>query len=461
MMSLRLRLLLIIGFSLTLLWALVAVWMFLDIRQELRTALDDRLAASARMVAGLVSQLPTPDRPVDGKTSSTLEVVARDGLACEVSLLRGEVLARTMARTADSPGLSGAVAGYGTHTFGGKPWRTYVLEQDGIRIATADRIDLRRLLLRDIALSVGMPFIVALGGSLLLVGFGIDRGLRPIERVRAALAQRSPDDEMPLPATDAPPELRPLVETIRCLLNKVHGAIARERRFTGDAAHELRTPLTAVKTHLQVAQLASIRQDAADVVAKALLSANEGVLRLQATMDQLLLLARLDSSGGHLQVLAWGTAGAVVTQALSDLMVSEGAQQRIEAHIEPTVSAMRIILPEALLISALRNLLDNALRHSPPSSKVVLRVEVTDDASLCFNVLDEGPGLTPAECNQAVERFWRKEPTGYGSGLGLAIVNTITAALGGTLTLRPGPGKGLEACFTVPLRLSGVDAPGS
>jgi two-component system, OmpR family, sensor histidine kinase QseC len=452
MMSLRLRLLIIIGFSLTILWSLVAVWMFLDIRHELRTALDDRLAASARMVAGLVSQLASPNAPVDGRVVSPLDVIARDGLACEVSLLRGEVIAKTMARTTGSPGLSGVVPGYGTYSFGGKPWRTYVLEQNGIRIATADRIDLRQVLLRDIALSVGIPFIVALAGSLLLLWFGINRGLLPIEKIRVALAQRRPDDEIPLPQTDAPPELRPLVETIRSLLEKVHGAIARERRFTGDAAHELRTPLTAIKTHLQVAQIASIRDDATDIMSKALSSANEGVLRLQATLDQLLLLARLDARVEHTKIAGRATAGQVVMQALSDLMVSHQTEHRVESEMELSVSGMHIALPEALLVSALRNLLDNALRHSPPTSKVLLRVERKDDTSLCFSVLDEGPGLTSAECEQAVERFWRREPSGPGSGLGLSIVNAITNGLGGSLMLKPRLERGLEVCLIVPLK---------
>ncbi|WP_034303601.1 sensor histidine kinase [Herbaspirillum sp. RV1423] len=454
MMSLRQRLLIIIGFSLTILWALVAVWMFLDVRQEIRTALDERLAASARMVAGLVSQLPSPNTPVDGRAGSPLDVISRDGLACEVSLLRGEVLAQTMARTVDSPGLSNVALGYGTHTFGGKPWRTYVLEQGGIRIATADRIDLREGLLRDIALSVGIPFVVALAGSLLLLWFGIGRGLQPIERVRVALAQRRPDDEIPLPAIDAPPELRPLVETIRCLLQKVHGAIARERRFTGDAAHELRTPLTAIKTHLQVAQLVSIRHEATDGMSQALSSANEGVLQLQTTLDQLLLLARLDASVEHAQVSGWGVTGAAVKQALSNLTGSHHEETRVELQMEPTVSEMRIALPDALLISALRNLLDNALRHSPPASKVLLRVERKDDANLCFSVLDEGPGLTPGECRHAVERFWRKESSGKGSGLGLSIVNAITNSFGGSLTLKPRSERGLEVCLIVPVSSS-------
>ncbi|MBU1357271.1 MAG: sensor histidine kinase N-terminal domain-containing protein, partial [Gammaproteobacteria bacterium] len=148
--SLRLRLLAIIGASLLSVWSLVAVWMLVDVRNEIRTALDDRLAASARMVAGLMLQLPAGASPGTSPAVSPLDVIGRDGLACEVSLLRGEVMIQTLARTSGSPGLGGVPTGYSTHTFGGKPWRTYVLEQGGIRIATADRIDVREGLLRDI-----------------------------------------------------------------------------------------------------------------------------------------------------------------------------------------------------------------------------------------------------------------------------------------------------------------------
>ncbi|MBU4519459.1 MAG: two-component sensor histidine kinase, partial [Gammaproteobacteria bacterium] len=104
-MTLRLRLVAIIGLSLTLLWSVVAVWMFMDVREQLRSALDERLAASARMVAGLVARLPAERLQVSGPPVLPLDVIARDGLACEVSLVRGEVAVQPIARTATSPGL--------------------------------------------------------------------------------------------------------------------------------------------------------------------------------------------------------------------------------------------------------------------------------------------------------------------------------------------------------------------
>jgi len=448
--SLRVRLLAIIGVSLTLLWGAVAIWMLLDVRNELRTALDDRLAASARMVAGLTLRVPSPGNLPDGQGGSPLDVIAHDGLACEVSLLRGEVMVQTIARTAGSPGLAAASPGYGTHQFGGKTWRTYVLEQGGIRIATADRLDVRESLLRDIAFSAGVPFAVALAGTLLLLWFGIGRGLAPIERVRAVLAQRRPDDAMPLPETDTPPELRPLVSAIHHLLDRVQGAIARERRFTDDAAHELRTPLTAIKTHLQVARLASSKSQSAEILAQALANADHGVLRLQGTLDQLLLLARLDGRG-EAKDGDRVDAGSAARQAVADVHAIHGAADRLTLEEAEPGLPLSVAIPEALLVSALRNLLDNALRYSPPSSAVQLRVEPAGDDRVCFRVLDEGPGLNDAECEQAVERFWRRSAGNQGSGLGLSIVRSIADRYGGELRLRRRAGRGLEACLFMPV----------
>ena len=446
-MSLRLRLLAIIGVSLAVLWTLVAVWMFLDVRNEVRTALDDRLAASARMVAGLMLQLPPASAPASDRNESPMDVIARDGLACEVSLLRGEVMAQPVARTADSPGLTSAELGYGTHTLGGKSWRTYVMEQDGIRIATADRIDVREALLRDIALSAGVPFVIALTGSLLLLWFGIGRGLLPVERVRAALARRAPDDDMPLPAIEVPPELRPLVTTIHHLLERVQSMIARERRFTDDAAHELRTPLTAIKTHLQVARLAAAKPETAGVLTQALGSADQGVLRLQNTLDQLLLLARLDGRFERDRVECTDAA-RVARRAAEDAQAFDGDVSRVSLDLFDSPVGLR--MPEALAVSALRNLIDNALRYSPPMSRVTLRGECIDAEWMRFSVLDEGPGLTEVECAQAVERFWRRSAGAQGSGLGLSIASAIAESYGGRLRLRSRGKEGLEAELILP-----------
>lgn len=233
-------------------------------------------------------------------------------------------MARALARTTGSPGLRAAEAGYGTHVLGGKLWRIYVLEQGGIRIATADRIDVREALLRDIALSAGVPFVVALSGSLLLLWFGIGRGLLPLERVRAALARRAIED-------------------------------------------------------------------------------------VQAPGDD---------------------PGRVSVEAVD--------------------SPLELRMPEALAVSALRNLIDNALRYSPSTCWVTLTVEWRDEKWVCFTVLDEGPGLTEAECAQSLERFWRRGSGVQGSGLGLPIASASAMRYGGRLQLSPRGEAGLKAELCLP-----------
>ena len=455
-MTLRLRLVAIIGLSLTLLWSVVALWMFMDVRQQLRSALDERLAASARMVAGLVARLPAEHLQVSGPAVLPLDVIARDGLACEVSLVRGEVAIQPIARTATSPGLEGAAPGYSTRVFGGKPWRTYVLQAGDVRIATADRMDARDGLLREIALTAAVPFAVAMAGSLLLLWVGVGRGLAPIERVRTALLNRRADADAPLPAIEAPPELQPLIDTIAHLLLRVQEAIAHERRFTDDAAHELRTPLTAIKTHLQVLRLACGEAGLPGAAGEALANAQRGVGRLHRTLEQLLLLARLEGAANQeepMRVDALHAARQAIADASAGLpqdVTSAGARVELQAQ----TSAARLAVPEALLVSALRNLLDNALRHSPRPGSVVLQIEQVA-GQVAFCVLDEGPGMNGAERAQAAQRFWRRG-SGSGSddgdgasGLGLSIVDAIARRYGGELRLVPRQGRGLEArlCF--------------
>lgn len=445
-MTLRLRLVAIIGLSLTLLWSVVAVWMFMDVREQLRGALDERLAASARMVAGLVARLPTERLQVNGPPVLPLDVMARDGLACEVSLVRGEVGIQPIARTATSPGLEGAILGYSTSAHGGKAWRTYVLQAGEVRIATADRVDAREGLLREIALSAAVPFAVAMAGSLMLLWVGVGRGLAPIERVRTMLLNRRADAEAPLPSIDAPPELQPLIDTIAHLLVRVQDAIERERRFTDDAAHELRTPLTAIKTHLQVLRLACGKAGLHGAAGAALANAQQGVERLHRTLEQLLLLARLEGAVKPEQAQR-ADAMQAAQQAISD--ASAGAPA-VELRAEHNSGSLAV--PETLLVSALRNLLDNALRHSPRPGSVVLQIERLP-GQVVFSVLDEGPGMTAAEIALAAQRFWRRGSStvdgATGSGLGLAIVDAIARRHGGELHLARRPVAGMEArvCF--------------
>lgn len=434
-MSLRLRLLAIIGLSFTLLWSAASVWMFIDLRQEFRDTLDERLAASASMVAGLISQLPSMPETSVSEPRGLLEVVSKDGVACEIRLLRGDLIART----GNTPeGLGMTRAGYGTRTIDGTQWRSFTLEQDGVRVTTADRVDQRASLLRDIVLAAALPFLIAMGGSMAVLWFGVRRGLAPLEAIRKALGERRPDALHPIAEAPVPTELTPLVHTINVLLERVQGAIDRERRFTGDAAHELRTPLTAVKTHIQVARLSGANDNAT-----ALAHAEEGVRRLQRTLEQLLTLARVEGPFSFEN----GEAATVrsIVQLAMDEIYADNRKRVIENGVD---SEATVSVPPALAVIALRNLLDNALRYSPADKPVTLRV-LGSSASIAFEVLDEGPGLDKEELNQATCRFWRKG-AGQGSGLGLSIVNAIVAQHGGALELHARQKHGLAAVLRLP-----------
>ncbi len=447
-MSLRLRLLLIIGMSLTLLWAAVAGWMFMDARQSLRDALDNRLAASARMVAGLVAQFPEPG-DIAAADNKPLDVVARDGVACEVSLVRGQVVIEAVARTAGSPDLAQAPVGFGTQTYGNKRWRTYVLRQGNIQIATADSIDVRETLVKELILSAGLPFIVALFGSLIVLWIGITHGLAPVERIRLLLARRRPGDDTPLPKVKAPVELHPLLHTIEQLLERVQAAIVRERRFTDSAAHELRTPLTSIKTHIQVAMLALQRPGEGATLDAALVKADQGVQQLQNILQRLLELARLE--GLPIGMEACDPVDAVYAAIEEVQPLYEDAASRV--IVQGAVDSRRVRVARPLLLAALTNLIDNAMRYAPADTPIAIHIETQSNGTLRISVLDEGPGLDAEGRTQAVNRFWRGDIKIPGNGLGLSIVDAIARRHGGTLELLERHGPGLEARLVLPIAL--------
>jgi signal transduction histidine kinase len=214
----------------------------------------------------------------------------------------------------------------------------------------------------------------------------------------------------------------------------------RERRFTGDAAHELRTPLTAVKTHIQVARLAN---DVSET-ASALLHAEKGVLRLQTTIEQLLMLTRVD---GAQSFDGKEAVGAAEIAAMAMEGVPGGQRERIS--LQDLGAGGKSSVPAILAVTAVRNLLDNALRYSPPDRQVTLTIAASGDM-INFAVDDCGPGMSESECVHCLERFWRRG-RGHGSGLGLSIVAAITERYGGNVELRPLPAGGMRASIGFPL----------
>jgi signal transduction histidine kinase len=266
----------------------------------------------------------------------------------------------------------------------------------------------------------------------------VKSGLLPLERLRQALASRAPDALTPIPEAPMSRDLLPLVHSLNQLLERTSTTIRRERRFTSDAAHELRTPLTAIKIHLQVARITHGQEAEASLD-----YAEEAVARLQHTLTQLLTLSQVEGP------FSWNDGRIAQADDVAHLAMRDAAPDASgRIVLESDGSQTELALPQALAVTALRNLLDNALRHSPADHSVRLELQASDD-TLCFRVCDRGPGLSTAELALVTQRFWRRG-SGRGSGLGLSIVAAITERFGGALELAPRPGGGLEAKLTLP-----------
>ncbi len=470
--SLRRRLVLALALATGVLWGVVGWWRVGVLQAELEAMLDERLVASARMVASIVHQFqpaPLPAAAPGPDTAQQLQsVIARDGVACEVSLVRSEVEVLPLARTGDAPANSTLGSpGFGTITKGGKAWRTYVLQDGELRVATSDRLDQRAQLARSAMRSLVLTFAVALAGVWLLVWALVTRGLRPLALLQRELRQRQPQATGPVRAGQRVRELQPLVASLNALLARSRSAIEHERRWTADAAHELRTPLTAIKTQVQVAQLALAAPGRAAVAGEALDAALQGIAHMHGTLEQLLQLARVE--GAAEPAGERGTQGSAIVQALE--LAVQHSRQRAEherGHAapvdvqyapqpgDPAWQQAHLAVPSALLASAIGNLLDNALRHHAGDAPLRCALALqpgsgTAPGWLSVDVRDHGPGQSDEECRQATERFWRKgASSSAGSGLGLTIARRIAESGGGTLELTPAH-PGLRARLRWPL----------
>lgn len=441
-MSLRLRAVLITGIALVVLWALAAAWMMQSMRANLDRTLDGRLAMSARMVAGLLEGAALDPSASAANFSEAVQISGQEGIACEIRALRGEVLAST--GSVPSSDFASLPTGYSTREVQGKQWRIYILQDNGYQITTADRIDERNVLVNELLRATGVPFLIAFLGGLAALWIGIGRGLAPLETLREQLRVRNTDDTTPVTVDPSPAELRPVLDAMNGLLGRLAQALSSQRAFTDAAAHELRTPLTVIDTHLQVVRLSDGEQ-----AQTSLAGAEEGVRRLRRTLDQMMTLARTEAavSEGDQCTSVWEAVNTVL------LRISDEQRSRLDLTMEGADAGTP--LPGSMLEAAIRNLLDNALRYAPETTRVEVHACFDHTIQRCvLTMADRGPGLSPQQVSHIGRRFWRGDQGRQrtdGAGLGISIVRAIAERFGGALNLHPREGGGLVAELTIPL----------
>jgi heavy metal sensor kinase len=311
-----------------------------------------------------------------------------------------------------------------------------------------DESEMRQTLRQIVEVFVlALPFAVlaaSLGGY-----FMAHRSLRPVSHMAeqaqkitskslaARLSNPNPDDEFGQLATV-------FNETLRRLEN----SFAELQRFTADASHELRTPLTALRA---VGEVALRRDQSVDALRETIGSMLEEAQRLDALIESLLTLARLESGAPSLDREIFDVTELLceVSESLAVLAVEKRQRIELNGHRNMTVAADRTLVRQALL-----NIVHNAIRNAPEETRITIGSGTTDSSAV-IEVTDEGPGIAPEHQSKIFERFYRidaaRSRAGGGYGLGLAIAKWSIERQGGRIEVQSSPGAGSTFRISLPL----------
>ena len=417
-----------------LLWPL-SVLLILPLARTLADAPFDRaLYERTEGVVRQVQQMPprgsfTPPRSTAPQLLPGMAATTEEGLVLQVIAPSGQLLAGV----ADfpSPGLydfpePGRIK-LRTITYRGTDMRVgYAFVDDGryedgatTLVQVAEPLDDRNLLTNEIIKGVIFPQLLILPVSVLLVWFGLWRGLAPIRALQQRLRARAPDDLSPVDRRGTPEDIAPLIDAFNELLQRMHLNLESQRRFIASAAHQMKTPLAGMRTQSELA----LRETDPKELRERLEQIALGSQRATHLISQLLALARTESpqqlgprSPVDLAELARDTLTPWIDSALD---------RRIDLGLEAARGTVLISGHAVLLRELINNLVDNALRYCPGGSTVTVKVQEAGD-SVVLIVEDNGPGISTDERDRVFERFYRVLGNqADGSGLGLAIVKEI------------------------------------
>ncbi|MFE4703507.1 sensor histidine kinase [Streptomyces sp. NPDC056738] len=258
----------------------------------------------------------------------------------------------------------------------------------------------------------------------------ITRPLRTLHRATTQLADgrlTNPPD-----ATSGPPELRELAASFTHTATRLQQLLDAQQAFAGEASHQLKTPLTALRLRLENFEpyLDPRAHDSLDETIGE-------VERLGRMVHGLLALARLENSATTPEPT---DLDAVLAERAA-MWDSLAAERYVTVTVTGTTAGRVWAIPGALE-QVIDNLVANALRVSPPGTTLTL----TRAPGAELHVIDQGPGMPPADRERAFDRFWRASDSHHdGTGLGLPIIRHLVRASGGEITLHPAPGGGLDA----------------
>jgi two-component system, OmpR family, sensor histidine kinase TctE len=310
-------------------------------------------------------------------------------------------------------------------------------QSDGPRYAlvqVAETMEKRSQLANEIIRGVIVPQFVVLPIAVVLVWFGLSRGLAPLAALQARIRARRPDDLSPIDPRAAPEEISPVVGSFNELLERLAQNIRTQKRFLADAAHQMKTPLAGLRTQAEVA----LRETDPHELKRSLRQIAISTERATHLINQLLSLARAEHQAAD--PAGFGVLDlAVLARSSVQDAVGEAIKRGLDLGFEGPDKPVRVVGTPVLLREMLKNLIDNALHYTPRAGTITVRVRPAEKA-VYLEVEDSGPGIPEGERERVFDRFYRILGTNVdGSGLGLAIVREIAAQHGALLRVSYNP----------------------
>lgn len=381
-----------------------------------------------------------------------------DSLAFKVSSPTGALIGSTPPRIGPPPRLpkAGQPLFYGD-SVDGTPMRVVAawmpydarVPSDVVLVQVAETLNKRNRMAWEILANVVVPQLLLIVMAMAVVYLGISRGLVPLKRLQRAVSDRSHLDLTPVELHGVPGEVRPLVEEVNELMQRLGKTLDFQNRFIADAAHQLKTPVAGLKAQIELA----LREDDPQRVKHSLAQLYVGADRLSRLVRQLLSLARNEP----------GAASAVQLQALdleafaleiSMEWVPQAIRRGVDLGFEGSGRPVMIDADPDRLRELVNNLIDNAVRYSQQQGRVTVAV-AAQDLQGRLSISDDGPAIPVEERQRIFERFHRLLGSHTdGSGLGLAIVSEIATLHGARITLEEDQ-DGVGNTFSVFFPLSG------
>lgn len=308
------------------------------------------------------------------------------------------------------------------------------------QLVLAERYDTRRELSMLITQDDVYIMLLTFPLSGLLIWMIIGRGLDSLERVAEEVSNRAPSYLEPVNITNVPKEIKPVIDELNQLFQRLHEGFEREKRFAADAAHELRTPLAAIKAQAQIALNSSSIEEKNEALNKLISSVD----RSTHVVQQLLTMSKIMPDSHSIHENQRVSLSQIAREIVATLVPS-AIEKNIEIDFKDDLNSDVKILGNSTAIGILiRNLVDNAIRYGQENGEVTIHLYQEEKSIVC-EVRDNGPGIPEALHSRVFERFFRvlgnKET---GSGLGLGIVKQICDLHDATITLKsPEKGTGL------------------